>query len=260
MPNKPKHGDWDGRQHIGGNKWAGGTGGSGTAGLGGRGGPYRLDVGQKIVMLSEEQKQAIGPDALDAAKRMADEAYKERLAELALAPHDACEYDRYAEAVAPQVARMRVVLREHETRTLERVWLKGRPNGELDEARIVDGLTGASAIYKTRGPKPIGAAGARRRVAMRFVMDLSGSMYTFERLDGRKTRLLEVALFIMQALDGLEGEYALGCPSMPFHALHALPCPSMPVHARPCPSMPSRESTRSECTCSPSRGPPGTIH
>ena len=32
-------------------------------------------------------------------------------------------------------------------------------------------------------------------------------MYTFERLDGRKTRLLEVALFIMQALDGLEDEF-----------------------------------------------------
>jgi hypothetical protein len=32
-------------------------------------------------------------------------------------------------------------------------------------------------------------------------------MYTFERLDGRKTRLLEVALFVMQALEGLEGTY-----------------------------------------------------
>jgi hypothetical protein len=38
-------------------------------------------------------------------------------------------------------------------------------------------------------------------------MDLSGSMYTFERLDGRKTRLLEVALFVMQALEGFEATY-----------------------------------------------------
>ena len=127
-------------------------------------------------MLSEAQKAEIGQEALDAAKRMADAAYAERLAELELAPHDAAEYDKHAAAVAPQVARMRVVLREHETRSMERVWLKGRPQGELDEARLVDGITGSSAIYKLRGPKPAGGAGAQRRVAMRFVMDLSGSM------------------------------------------------------------------------------------
>jgi len=174
MPEQPKHGAFDGTQHVGGNIWAGGTGGSGTAGLGGRGGPYRLDVGQEIYMLSEAQKAEIGQDALDAAKRMADDAYKERLGELEMQPHDAREYEKYADAVAPQVARMRVVLREHETRSQERVWLRGRPQGELDEARLVDGLTGASAIYKSRGPKPLGASGAKRKVAMRFVMDLSG--------------------------------------------------------------------------------------
>ena len=38
-------------------------------------------------------------------------------------------------------------------------------------------------------------------------MDLSGSMYTFNRIDGRKTRLLETALFFMQSLDGLDAEY-----------------------------------------------------
>ena len=42
----PKHGkENDGKQHVGGNTWAGGTGGSNTAGLGGRGGPYRLVSG-----------------------------------------------------------------------------------------------------------------------------------------------------------------------------------------------------------------------
>jgi len=57
-------------------------------------------------------------------------------------------------------------------------------------------------------PWPAGAAaGGGKRVALRLVMDLSGSMYTFERLDGRKTRLLEVALFAMQALEGLEATY-----------------------------------------------------
>ena len=54
----PRHGEWDGEQHIGGNQFAGGSGGTGTAGLGGRAGPYRLDVGQDVHMLSEEQKRA----------------------------------------------------------------------------------------------------------------------------------------------------------------------------------------------------------
>ena len=74
-------------------------------------------------MLSEAQKAEIGQEALDAAKRMADAAYAERLAELELAPHDAAEYDKHAAAVAPQVARMRVVT----SRGGEHNLVRGRP-------------------------------------------------------------------------------------------------------------------------------------
>ena len=206
-PAGPKHGEWDGKQHMGGNKFAGGSGGTGTAGLGGRGGPYRLDVGQDVHLLSEAEKAGLSREQLDAAKRMADEAHAQRLKELGMAAHDAAEYERYEQAVSAQVVRMRRVLREHQTRSTERVWLKGRPVGELDEARLADGVAGATAIYKHRGAPPPTAQGAQRRVAIRFVMDISGSMYTFNRLDGRQARLLETALFFMQSLDGLEGEY-----------------------------------------------------
>ena len=208
MPDKgPRHGDWDGKQHMGGNRYAGGSGGTGTAGLGGRAGPYRLDVGQDVHMLNEDEKGGVEQSALDAAKRMADEAYAARLQELGLAAHDAAEYDSYLSAVQPQVFRMRRLLREHQTRAEERVWHKGRPTGELDEARLADGLAGATSIYKHRGPPPPTAIGGQRRVSIRFVMDLSGSMYTFDRIDRRKTRLLETAFFFMQSLDGLENEY-----------------------------------------------------
>ena len=63
---------------------------------------------------------------------------------------------------------------------------------------LADGIAGATAIYKHRGAPPPTAHGMQRRVSIRFVMDISGSMYTFNRLDGRKTRLLETALFFMQ--------------------------------------------------------------
>jgi hypothetical protein len=71
----PKRGEWDGKPHVGGNKYAGGTGGTGTAGLGGRAGPYRLDVGQRVHMLSEAEKaEGVSQEAVESAKRMADEA------------------------------------------------------------------------------------------------------------------------------------------------------------------------------------------
>lgn len=49
----PKHGDEDDKEHIGGNRWAGGTGGADTAGLGGRGGPYRVLDSINILMISQ---------------------------------------------------------------------------------------------------------------------------------------------------------------------------------------------------------------
>ena len=55
----PRAGNWDGRQHLGEGPWDGGSGGTGTAGIGGRAGPYRLDVGQELVMLTEEQKKEV---------------------------------------------------------------------------------------------------------------------------------------------------------------------------------------------------------
>ena len=60
--NWPTMGNWDGRQHIGEGPWDGGSGGSGTAGIGGRAGSYRLDAGQELVMLSEEEKAALPPE------------------------------------------------------------------------------------------------------------------------------------------------------------------------------------------------------
>lgn len=157
--------------------------------------------------MKEDEKGGVSQASLDAAKRMADEAYAARLKELGLAAHDAAEYDAYLAAVQPQVGRMRRVLREHQTRAEERVWHKGRPVGELDEARLTDGLAGSTSIYKHRGAPPPTAVSGQRRVSIRFVMDLSGSMYTFNRIDGRKQRLLETALFFMQSLDGLDNEY-----------------------------------------------------
>ena len=48
------------------------------AGLGGRWGPYRLDVGQKLVQVSEDKKQGLDEATKRKAQQMADEAYRKR--------------------------------------------------------------------------------------------------------------------------------------------------------------------------------------
>lgn len=60
---RPKEGkvDKDGKPHVGGNTWRGGTGGRDTAGMGGRGGFERLWDGNKVHQISDELKKDV-PD------------------------------------------------------------------------------------------------------------------------------------------------------------------------------------------------------
>jgi hypothetical protein len=57
------------------------------------------------------------------------------------------------------------------------------------------------------GDVQVGSSPTALRKRIVFVMDLSGSMYTFNRLDGRLERLLEIAVLIFEAFDGSEDKY-----------------------------------------------------
>ena len=46
-------------------------------------------------------------------------------------------------------------------RAKERVWLKNQSSGELDDAKLVDGLAGDRLVYKKRGSPEGGVAKAR---------------------------------------------------------------------------------------------------
>ena len=63
-------------------------------------------------------------------------------------------------------------------------------------------------MYMRRG-EPDGFAFGRQRHPKRitFVMDISGSMYTFNRIDRRLQRLQEVATFIFESFKGFEEKY-----------------------------------------------------
>ncbi|CAK9044134.1 Nicotinamide phosphoribosyltransferase (NAmPRTase) (Nampt) (Pre-B-cell colony-enhancing factor 1 homolog) (PBEF) (Visfatin) [Durusdinium trenchii] len=207
-PGGPKHGKWDGQEHIGGNQFAGGSGGTGTAGLGGRWGPYRLDVGQKLVQVSEDSKKGLDEETKRKAQEMADDAYRKRLAEMKMSLKEGQAYAALRDAVASQIQEMKVCLESQEARERERQWLKNQSTGELDENRLVDSITGCKTVYMRRG-QPDSFAFGRQQHPKRitFVMDISGSMYTFNRIDRRLQRLQEVATFIFESFAGFEEKY-----------------------------------------------------
>ena len=160
-------------------------------------------------MLSEEEKAALPADYYEEAKQLALNAYTHRLQELELEPHDARKWELLLKAVAAQVGRMRVALASRGAKEKERVWQKQQTSGELDDGRIVDGVAGERNIYRRRAADNNQNSFQRSRLPkrVRFVMDVSGSMYTFNRIDKRLDKLCELCVFIMEAFEGLEQQF-----------------------------------------------------
>ncbi|KAM4608925.1 von Willebrand factor A domain-containing protein 8 isoform 1-T1 [Polymixia lowei] len=206
----PKHGKTDPRNdpHVGGNQWAGGTGGRDTAGLGGRGGPYRLDAGHKVYQVSQAEKDAVPEEIRRAAREMGEKAFKERLKEIDMSEYDAATYERFSKAVRTQVQSLRIILDSLQAKGKERQWLKNQALGELDDAKIIDGLTGEKAIYKRRGElDPELGSPQQKPKRLRVLADVSGSMYRFNGVDGRLERSMEAVCMVMEALESYEHKF-----------------------------------------------------
>uniref|UniRef100_A0A665V668 von Willebrand factor A domain-containing protein 8 n=1 Tax=Echeneis naucrates TaxID=173247 RepID=A0A665V668_ECHNA len=206
----PKHGkiDPNNAPHVGGNQWAGGTGGRDTAGLGGKGGPYRLDAGHKVYQVSQAEKDAVPEDVRRAAREMAEKAFKERLKEIDMSEYDAATYERFSTAVRRQVQSLRIILDSLQAKGKERQWLKNQALGELDDAKIIDGLAGEKAIYKRRGehdPEP--GSPQQKPKRLRVLADVSGSMYRFNGVDSRLERSMEAVCMVMEALESYEDKF-----------------------------------------------------
>ncbi|KAM9486140.1 von Willebrand factor A domain-containing protein 8 [Clarias gariepinus] len=208
--NAPKHGKIDplNAPHVGGNQWAGGTGGRDTAGLGGKGGPYRLDAGHKVHQISQAEKDAVPDEVKRAAREMAEKAFKERLKEIQMSEYDAATYERFSGAVRRQVQSLRIILDSLQAKGKERQWLKNQALGELDDAKIIDGLTGEKAIYKRRGElEPEPGTPQQKPKRLRLLADVSGSMYRFNGVDGRLERSMEAVCMVMEALENYEHKF-----------------------------------------------------
>ncbi|XP_062982036.1 von Willebrand factor A domain-containing protein 8 [Elgaria multicarinata webbii] len=206
----PKHGktDPDNAPHVGGNTWAGGTGGRDTAGLGGKGGPYRLDAGHKVYQVSQAEKDAVPDEVKKAAREMGEKAFKQRLKEIQMSEYDASTYERFSGAVRRQVHLLRVILDNLQAKGKERQWLRHQAVGELDDAKIIDSLTGEKAIYKRRGElDPQLGSPQEKPKRLRLVVDVSGSMYRFNGVDGRLERSMEAVCMVMEAFENYEQKF-----------------------------------------------------
>ena len=206
----PKHGkeDPDNMPHVGGSTWAGGTGGRDTAGLGGKGGPYRLDAGHAVYQVSKAEKDAVPEEVKRAAREMGQRAFQQRLKEIQMREYDAATYERFSGAVRQQVHSLRIILDNLQAKCKERQWLRHQATGELDDAKIIDGLTGEKSIYKRRGELPPQLGSPQKKPKrLRLVVDVSGSMYHLNGVDGWLERSMEAVCMLMEAFENYEEKF-----------------------------------------------------
>ncbi|GET86211.1 AAA domain (dynein-related subfamily)/von Willebrand factor type A domain containing protein, putative [Leishmania tarentolae] len=207
-----KHGEMDDKEHHGGNTWAGGTGGTDTAGLGGIIGPYRLDKGNPVHQVSPEEKRRVPKHLLEEARRMGRQALKERLKSIGMSEEEYEQYKGLQERVQPAVAQLRALLMGLKASEGERVWMTGQTDGVWDDKKLVEGIVGERNVYKRRvDSKEMNPFQQMYKKRLVFVLDVSASMYRFNGMDQRLTKLLETTIMIMEAFAGFESklDYAM---------------------------------------------------
>jgi hypothetical protein len=185
-------------QHKGGNQFQRGSGGSSSPGQGGKSGSHRMNVsGDTVFQIAEELKQQVSDEIRSAALESARESLLKRLKEMNMSGKEASQYKDFYDNVRNEVQQLRVVLEGVQAKERERVWLKNQIEGELDDRKLIDGLTGEHAIYKRRGEeKPEFGAPQKKPKRIKFLFDISGSMFRFNGLDGRLSRSLETAIMV----------------------------------------------------------------
>lgn len=138
-----------------------------------------------------------------------------RLEELSMGHGEYQIYQTYRKRVEGEIQALKVILEEFSHRSQERQWIRHQSQGELDDGKLVDGMTGDRLIFKRRGYPNASSlnpfqsphsssmdsgSDEKLRKKLMMVMDVSGSMYRFNGQDRRLERLLEATLMAMEAL------------------------------------------------------------
>ncbi|RNF26831.1 putative heat shock protein HslVU, ATPase subunit HslU [Trypanosoma conorhini] len=230
-----KHGKEDDEEHHGGNTYAGGTGGTDTAGLGGLVGPYRLDKGWPVHQVSPEEKQRVPPNIIEEARRMGKAALEERLREIGMSAREYEQYRSLQERVQAPVALLRSLLGGLKAAEGERTWLRGQTDGVWDDSKIVEGIVGERNIYKRRADSTeTNPFQSKHKKRLLFVLDVSASMYRFEGMDHRLSKLLESTVMVMEAFAGFEEkiDYAMVGHNGDSACIELVPFGQPPAHQK----------------------------
>ncbi|CAI5456254.1 unnamed protein product [Caenorhabditis angaria] len=202
---RPKKGkvDKNNTPHHGGNTWMGGTGGYNTAGLGGVGGPFRLDAGHDVHQQSDYAKKQVPGHILKKAREIAKQEYDKKLRQINMSEYDAEQYDKIWNNVQRNSKKLSAVIDQLEAKKKEREWAKHQTSGDLDDGKLIEGVTGEQNIYRRRIDKePDPGAPQTKPKRLKLCFDVSGSMYRFNGYDKRLQRSLETALMMMVSLEG----------------------------------------------------------
>uniref|UniRef100_A0A6B2L8W2 VWFA domain-containing protein n=1 Tax=Arcella intermedia TaxID=1963864 RepID=A0A6B2L8W2_9EUKA len=177
--------------------------------MGGKGGPFRLDSGHPIHQISPVDKSKISEEEEAIRRSIAKAALNEKLNQLNLNELEMSKYLKYKTPVTAEINQLRAILDATRAKDKERNWLKQKSQGEIDDTRLVEGLTGDSRIYKLRGKQEQMQGGFQENPKkMSFVVDVSGSMYRFNSQDKRLDRLVQVCIMIMEALEGFQHKFS----------------------------------------------------
>ncbi|KAI0049548.1 hypothetical protein FA95DRAFT_1489014 [Auriscalpium vulgare] len=152
--------------------------------------------------LPDDQKD-VSEEVKEQSREMAKQELARRLEELDMTALDAKGYGTLLTAVQAHIAQLHDLLEHLSAKEEERVWVKRQTDGELDDSRLTEGLTGEATVYKRRGmAKPELGRPQIKPKRIRFLFDVSGSMYRFQ-YDGRLQRSLETAVMLMESFNRL---------------------------------------------------------
>ncbi|KAJ3565249.1 hypothetical protein NP233_g7756 [Leucocoprinus birnbaumii] len=198
---EPKEGKHDDKEHSGGDTYAGGTGGRSTAGMGGIGGYKRFYKGGDIKQVPDALKDSVPEEVKEKAREMARQELQRRLEELDMTQAEARGYSQLLDATQAHMQSLHNLLEHLAAKEEERVWVKRQTDGELDDSRLTEGLTGEATVYKTSWYGEAGV-GTTPIEAKADSIHLRFEWYRFQ-YDGRLERSMQTAVMLMETFDRL---------------------------------------------------------
>lgn len=127
---------------------------------------------------------------------------------LAGVSHDAELFTKANTRVTRQIKELKLILESAEAKEKERVWLKNKAMGELDEDKLVSGLAGESLVYKRRGePDKMFGLFQKKPKRMLFLLDTSASMARAN--DERLAHLVDAVVMLIESLGPFQHKFSV---------------------------------------------------